>query len=154
MASMKSVLITGCSAGGIGEEFARAFQKRGYLVFATARNTSKIPSDLLALPNVENISLDVTSTDSIAKALEIVSQKTNGTLDVLVNNSGAGLTAPALDTDLAKAKALYDVNFWGVLSMIQAFSPLIIKAKGTIVNLSSVVGEMYNGYFCKQPATD
>jgi short-subunit dehydrogenase len=43
-----------------------------------------------------------------------------------------------LDVDVEKAKALFDVNFWGVLSCIQAFATLLIAAKGTIVNIGSI----------------
>ncbi|OCL07544.1 NAD(P)-binding protein [Glonium stellatum] len=142
----KSVLVTGCSAGGIGASMAKSFQKRGFLVFATARNVSKLPSELTSLPSVETIALDVTSASSIAAAVDGVSKKTGGTLDVLVNNSGSGYTSPGLDVNIEKAKAMYDVNFWGVLAMIQAFAPMLIKAKGAIVNISSVSGELYDGY--------
>ena len=39
---LKNVLITGCSAGGIGAALVEAFQKRDYHVFAMARNPSKM----------------------------------------------------------------------------------------------------------------
>jgi 1-acylglycerone phosphate reductase len=145
----KSVLITGCSTGGIGASIAKSFQNRGYLVFATARNLSKLPHELVSSQNVETITLDVTSSSSIAAAAQVVSKRTGGKLDVLVNNSGAGYTSPGLDVNIEKAKALYDVNFWGVLAMTQAFAPMLIKAKGTVVNISSISGSLYDGYTCK-----
>lgn len=40
------VLITGCSAGGIGAGLAEVFREKGYHVFATLRNTAKLPANL------------------------------------------------------------------------------------------------------------
>ena len=66
----KSVLITGCSAGGIGGALADAFHAKGYHVFATARNPSKISPSLSSAENVTVLKLDVLSTESIAAAVE------------------------------------------------------------------------------------
>jgi 1-acylglycerone phosphate reductase len=146
---LNSVLITGCSAGGIGASLAAVFQKRNYLVFATARNTTKLPSSLLSLPNVVSLELDVTSPTSIAAAVVAVKEKLGDKgLDVLVNNSGMGITAPGLDTDIEQAKALFEVNFWAVLRMMQAFADMLVKAKGAVVNISSIAGETHDIYHC------
>ncbi len=135
--SLRSVLITGCSAGGIGSALAESFQKHNLQVFATARSLSKM-SHLKKLPNVTLLALDVTSASDIAKAVESVKSKTGGTLDYLVNNSGAQYACPTLDVDITRAKAMFDVNFWGVLAVTQAFAPLLIAAKGTLVTIGSI----------------
>lgn len=142
----KTVLITGTSAGGIGSALAFAFQKRGLRVFATARNTSKIDPALADLPNVELLSLDVTSDASIAAAVVEVKERTSGKLDFLVNNSGLGYIMPFLDLDMDEAKKLFDVNFWGVLAATKAFAPMLIEAKGAIVNISSIAAVAYSPY--------
>ncbi|KAF4340973.1 short-chain dehydrogenase [Fusarium beomiforme] len=134
----KSVLITGCSAGGIGGALADAFHAKGYHVFATARNPSKVSPSLSSAANVTVLKLDVLSTESIAAAVENVKSQTGGGLDVLVNNSGGGYTLPALDVSIEESKKLFELNFWAPLTMLQAFAPLLIKTKGCIVNNSSV----------------
>ncbi|KAF2797436.1 NAD(P)-binding protein [Melanomma pulvis-pyrius CBS 109.77] len=134
----KSILITGCSTGGIGHALALSFQKRGLIVFASARKLSSM-SSLSTLPNVHLISLDVTSTTSVTEAFEVVKSKTGGKLDYLVNNAGQGYTMPALDADIEQGKKMFDTNFWGVLRMVQTFSPLLKEAKGTVVNIGSIV---------------
>ncbi|PLB52011.1 oxidoreductase [Aspergillus steynii IBT 23096] len=133
----KTVLITGCSAGGIGAALVEAFHERGLYVFATARTVSKM-SQLEHLPNVTLLQLDVSSQSSIDAAVEAVTAKTGGTLDYLINNSGQSCIQPALETTLERARAIHDVNFWGTVSVTQAFSPLVIKAKGTIANICSI----------------
>lgn len=144
----KSVLITGCSAGGIGYSLAQEFQSHGLTVFATARTLSKI-SNLEKLSNVTLLPLDVTSASSIAAAVEAVKAKTGGKLDYLVNNSGRTYCMPALDVDIEEAKLLFDVNVWGVLAMVQAFAPLLIEAKGTLVNIGSIVAYLNVPYGSK-----
>ncbi|CAM1503331.1 Fc.00g081070.m01.CDS01 [Cosmosporella sp. VM-42] len=132
-----SVLITGCSAGGIGDGLAQVFHEKGYHVFATARNPSKISQSLSSASNVTVLTLDVLSSDSIAAAVESVKKETDGRLDVLINNSGGVSFVPALDLSIEEGKKLFDLNLWAPLAMLQAFAPLLIEAKGCLVNNTS-----------------
>ena len=143
----KSVLITGCSVGGLGDGLAEAFCEKGYHVFATARTPSKISQSLAKAPNVTILTLDVLSSDTIAAAVEKVTRATGGKLDVLVNNSGTLMIMPALDVSIEKAKKIFDTNYWAYLAMIQAFAPLLIKANGTVVNNTSASGVVPFGTF-------
>ncbi|EAU37707.1 predicted protein [Aspergillus terreus NIH2624] len=108
----KSVLITGCSPGGIGNALAREFHRQGLRVFATARDAKTIED--LASVGIETLSL-------------VVDDKEN-------------YTVPAMEVDLAEARATFETNFISVISMCQTFLPLLIKAKGTIVQIGSVAG--------------
>lgn len=87
--SRKSVLITGCSKGGIGHSLALEWHSRGYRVFATARRL-EVMSDLQEA-GIECLKMDVTDTTSLKKIKEEVEQRTGGTLNVLVNNAGLGI---------------------------------------------------------------
>ena len=69
MSSKGTVVITGCSLGGIGASLARLFAARNYHVFATVRTPSKA-QELDSLPNIDVIQLDVTSKESIAAAVK------------------------------------------------------------------------------------
>lgn len=138
----QSVLITGCSKGGIGSALVTEFQSRGLHVFATARDLAKM-NHISTLKNVTLIRLDVTDEASIEAAVARVRAVT-GRLDYLVNNSGAQHVAPILETKLAVAKSIFDVNFFGVLLMSQAFAPLLIATKnGCIVNVCSISGHVH-----------
>ncbi|KAL3456726.1 hypothetical protein BJX64DRAFT_36943 [Aspergillus heterothallicus] len=133
----KTVLITGCSAGGAGSALAEAFAARGLHVFATARSVSKM-SHLEKNDHITLLQLDIEDPESIAVAVEAVKKHTGGTLDYLVNNAGISWVRPALDTDLAQARKVFEVNYWGAVNVTHAFAPLVIEAKGTIANVSSL----------------
>ena len=132
----KTVLVTGCSAGGIGSAVALALASRGHHVFATARSVAKILPELADHPGVSVLALDVADPASIAAAVQAVAAS-GRPLDVLFNNAGAGYAMPVLDVDIDRAKDVYEVNVWGVVRAIQAFAPLLIQTKGRIVNLST-----------------
>lgn len=135
----KTVLVTGCSEGSLGHALATAFANKGFHVFATVRNPST--ASFLDGDHIEILPLEVASQESINACVAKVKEKTGSKgLDILVNNAGVGFIMPLLDTSIEKSKRLFDVNVWGTLAAIQAFAPLIIQAKGTIVNISSLAG--------------
>ncbi|RDK39633.1 NAD(P)-binding protein, partial [Aspergillus phoenicis ATCC 13157] len=129
----KTILITGCSAHGIGAALALTLARQGHFIFATARNTTKISESLKRAGPL----LDVTDSATIADAVRAVREHGRG-LDILVNNAGTGYTMPLLEADLDRAKAVYAANVWGLLRLVQACSDLLVEAEGRIVNMSSV----------------
>lgn len=135
----KTVLITGTSSG-IGHSLAREFKTKGFRVFATARKTATI-SDLADL-GIETLAFEATSKESIEALKAEVSSRTGGGLDVLVNNAGRNYTVPALDVDYGEIEQTFATNVFSVMRMCQAFAPLLIKSKGTIVQIGSLAGVM------------
>lgn len=49
-------------------------------------------------------------------------------------------TVPAMEVELSEARVTFETNFFAVINMCQTFLPLLIKAKGTIVQIGSVAG--------------
>lgn len=133
----QTILITGCSAHGIGAALAHSLANRGHHIFATARSPSKIPSTLALLSNVTVVPLDVTDPTTISAVVRAVLALGKG-LDVLINNAGAGYTTPLLDADLDHARQVYEANVWGPLRVVQEFAGLLIQSRGTVVNVSTV----------------
>lgn len=82
----KTVLITGCSTGSIGWALTKTFLEHDFHVFAGVRSRSKA-KDLAELTNVDLIELDVTVSQTISHCKELVAERTDGMLDILVGRS-------------------------------------------------------------------
>jgi 1-acylglycerone phosphate reductase len=147
----KSVLVTGASSGQIGAALVVAFQQKGFTVFAAVPDPDKA-IDLSKLPRVHILKVDLTSEASIAEAVESVQSHTSGRgLDVLMNSARVEFVMPLVDTSIIEGKRLFDINIWGTLAMIKAFTPQIIQNKGTVVNLSSIGGLVNTPWLGKSP---
>lgn len=127
----RTVLITGCSIGGLGSALALTFHAAGLHVYATARNLSKMQhlKDL----GIETLTLDVLDPKSITACITQIPH-----LDILINNAGGVYSMPVSDLDIGKAKELFDLNVWSYISVTQAFLPLLLQSKGMIVNHTSI----------------
>lgn len=138
-AQKKSVLITGCSSG-IGHSLALEFHQKGLRVFASARRAESLAD--LAEFGIETLSLEVDKPDSVRQVRREIEELTGGTLDYLVNNAGRNYTMPALDADMDQIRQTFEVNVFAVMHICQEFAPLLIAAKGTIVQIGSLAAEM------------
>lgn len=133
--SKRTVLISGCSDGGLGAALAVAFHNAGLHVYATARNPSKMAQ--LESLGIETLILDVQSETSIAACVSRLSN-----LDILVNNAGAQYSMPVSDISIPEAKRLFDLNVWSYLAVTQAFLPLLLQSKGMVVNQTSIASSV------------
>jgi NAD(P)-dependent dehydrogenase (short-subunit alcohol dehydrogenase family) len=123
-------LITGANRG-IGLAFARAALARGARrVYAAARDPASVQ-----LPGVLPIQLDVTDPGQVARAV-----RDCGDVDVLVNNAGIAVTGGFLqDATLEATRRQFEVNFFGMLRMAQAFAPVLAgNGGGAMLNVLSV----------------
>ncbi|KAI0118704.1 NAD(P)-binding protein [Nemania sp. FL0031] len=131
----KSVLITGCTPGGIGHALCLEYYRRGLFVIATARRLEVLES--LASLGMPTISLDVTDEASIKACHDEVALLTGGKLDILVNNAGRVHTFPATDLDIPDVIETFQSNVFGTMAMVKGFIDLLIPAKGLIINSAS-----------------
>lgn len=142
---VKTVLITGCSNGGIGQSLAEEFARRGCHVYATARKVESM-SALESIDTITRLQLDVTSLESITKCKSYVESSTGGRLDVLVNNAGISYTSAAIEMNVDTAREVFEANLFAVMEMNKAFGKMLIAAKGIILSTGSVAGLMPNPF--------
>ena len=140
-------LITGADRG-IGFETAMALAKLGQHILLGSRDRDRGIEAVNKIKDAgydaELIVLDVTSQDDISRAQATVNKK-YGHLDILINNAGIALDnhkdAAILSVDVIRKE--FDVNFFGTVSMIQAFIPLLKKSPSAkIINVSSNMGSL------------
>ncbi|KAL8702903.1 MAG: hypothetical protein Q9201_003937 [Fulgogasparrea decipioides] len=134
----KTVLITGCSPGGIGNALAREFHAKGLRVLATARTAETI-QDLADL-GILTFSLEVDQEESIKICKEQVVERTGGGLDYLVNNAGINYAIPAIEAEFTEMESVFATNFFAVVRLCQIFMPLLRQSRGTIIQIGSVAG--------------
>ncbi|MBG0566692.1 SDR family oxidoreductase [Actinoplanes aureus] len=120
-------LVTGANRG-LGRHFAAQLLERGATkVYATARRP-----ELVDLPGVETLRLDITDPQSVAAAAAIA-----GDVTLLVNNAGISTGAGLVTGDLDLVRREMDTHFWGTLHMIRAFAPRL--GGGAILNVLSAL---------------
>ncbi|WP_457300217.1 oxidoreductase [Phyllobacterium sp. P5_D12] len=133
-------LVTGASSG-IGLVTAKALRRDGYRVFGTSRKPMSDTTDGITM-----LICDVTDDASVQAAVDDVLSRA-GRVDLLVNNAGIGLLGGAEESSAAQAKAVFDVNVFGVLRMTNAILPVMRRQRsGRIVNLSSILGLIPSPY--------
>ncbi|KJZ76222.1 hypothetical protein HIM_04304 [Hirsutella minnesotensis 3608] len=135
-----SVLITGCTPGGIGHALALEFHKRGCHVIATARRLDVLKD--LEAQGLTILALDVTSQESVDACKDAVTQLTDGRLDILINNAGRPHVIPALDVDIDDARETYETNVIGPMRMVQSMVGLLIPVRGLVINVASASCEL------------
>ena len=135
----KTWLITGCSAGGIGEGIARAVLEAGDNAVITARSTDKLQGIVDDYPQTAlAVALDLTEQASI-DACFAASIERFGQVDVLVNNAGYCYRSSVEEADPAGVAAMFDTNFFGMVALIKKVLPgMRARRDGAIVNVSSI----------------
>ncbi len=134
-----TILITGCSRGGIGHAAAVALKARSYRVFATARRAEEV--EALEKEGFEALHLDVTDTASIDAALSALLERTGGTLDALFNNAGYGQPGALEDIPLQALREQFETNVFGLHELTRRVLPVMRgQGHGRILQHSSVLG--------------
>ncbi|NHA07003.1 SDR family NAD(P)-dependent oxidoreductase [Mucilaginibacter sp. HC2] len=134
----KIILITGASAG-MGKEMARHLAQDGHIVYGAARRVEKM-ADLKSF-GVKILAMDVTDEASMIAGIETI-VKTEGGIDVLINNAGFGSYGAIEDVSIADARYQMEVNVFGAAHLTQLVLPYMRgKRSGTIINISSIGGK-------------
>ncbi|MCX5772231.1 MAG: SDR family oxidoreductase [Candidatus Hydrogenedentes bacterium] len=141
----RAVLITGASTG-IGAACAIDLARRGWHVFAGVRSTQDGEAlESKAGKGIKPLLLDVTKPETIAAAAASI-QETVGHegLQGLVNNAGIVVAGPLEFIPPGEIERQFQVNVFGLISVTQAFLPMIRAGRGRIVLMSST-----SGFWCE-----
>lgn len=141
----KVVFITGASSG-LGKATANYLSEKGYVVYGTCRN----PNNYESPDKYKLISLNFNKVNTIKKAVDIV-LKSEGRIDILINNAGTGIIGPIEELDISAIELNFETNFYGPLKLIQMILPQMRKQQyGYIINITSIassIGLPYRGVY-------
>jgi len=123
-----TVLVTGANRG-IGKAFADALLDRGATkVYAAVRDVTTVTD-----PRLVPVQLDVTDSDRVAAVARELDD-----VQVVVNNAGVLNIAVPLSASLDVARVELEANFLSLISMTQAFAPVLERnGGGAFVNVLS-----------------
>lgn len=137
----RQALVTG-GASGIGESTVKELVRAGAFVWIADINLAAAEKLAASTGSAKAIHLDVTSQESIARAVGQVEK-----LDLLVNNAGIGHVGSIETTEPEDFDRLFNVNVRAMYLVTRAFLPLLLGAHddhhaGAIVNMASVAGQV------------
>ncbi|MFE3451876.1 oxidoreductase [Nonomuraea sp. NPDC059194] len=136
---MKVILVTGASSG-IGKATALELLRAGHIVYGAARRTGHMASIRAAGGRV--LPLDMREPEDLERVVDTIVAE-QGRIDILINNAGTVLHGAAEDVPLDMARDQFEVNVVAPARLVQLVLPYMReKGSGTIVNVSSIGGEI------------
>ena len=140
----KVVVVTGASMG-IGEALAKVFAQEEANVVLLSRDAGRAEAARSRIGYAERtiaLSCDVRHSEEIDRVLALTLHHFKR-VDVWINNAGHGLLDSVAEMDLAACHEMFETNFFGALSAMQAVIPVMQQqGGGTIINISSVAGHI------------
>lgn len=126
----KILFITGAN-GGLGSVLVKKIvELHPSKIYCSARDIKSLEALETLSPLVEAIEMDITSQDSINRAMAKVES-----LDILINNAGVNSNKPLFDESFIDI----EVNLKGTMNLTQALFEKLKESKGTVVNITSVL---------------
>jgi NAD(P)-dependent dehydrogenase (short-subunit alcohol dehydrogenase family) len=134
----RSVLITGCSSG-IGLCTAEGLHRRGYRVFASARQAADVAT--LQDKGLESLQLDLADSASIRTAVNEILRRTGGKLYALFNNGAYGQPGAVEDLTRDVLRRQFETNFFGTFELTNLVIPIMRRqGYGRLLFNSSILG--------------
>ena len=133
------VIITGASSG-LGAQLARAIGDAGGIPVQAARRADRLAALTEEIPSADAVTCDVTDETDRERLIDGVIER-HGRLDGLINNAGAGATAPALRTSPETFARVLDLNLVAPFALsCLAAQQMRDGGGGSIINIASVMG--------------
>lgn len=141
MTNKKVAVITG-AAQGIGRSTAELFAEQGYsLALIDLRSMASVVAAAHARrATVLELIGDISNEQMVSEFAARVNQNL-GRVDVLVNNAGISLIAPAENISALDFRRVLEVNLVAPFLLAKAFASTMLAAgTGSIINVASVAG--------------
>ena len=139
-ATRGAALVTGASSG-IGRETAKKLSKEGFQVIALARRGERLSELAAQTQNIIPRRIDLSDGPALESFCSELSRLSEP-VSVLINNAGFSLRGGLEDVPLSSIRRVFEVNFFALIRVTQACLPGMRRLRrGTIVNLSSMVGK-------------
>jgi NAD(P)-dependent dehydrogenase (short-subunit alcohol dehydrogenase family) len=134
----RSAVVTG-AGGGLGRDLALQLAAKGYVVFGTALASAEVQDLKEASGGRVSLTVcDITKPDAVKAWAAGISEALGETgLNLLISNAGILTPGPLEVISLDAVRHEFEVNVFGVLSVINAFLPALRKARGRIVQIST-----------------
>jgi NAD(P)-dependent dehydrogenase (short-subunit alcohol dehydrogenase family) len=133
------IIITGASSG-LGAQLARAVGDAGGTPVLAARRADRLSALTAEIPGADAVTCDVTDESDRARLIDVVVER-HGRLDGLINNAGAGATAPAMRTSAETFARVLDLNLVAPYALSVLAAQRMRNGGGrSIVNIASVLG--------------
>ncbi len=130
----RTALVTG-GASGIGAATCRALAAAGAAVIIADIDRTAAEALAREIPSASAMVFDITEEAAVRRAFASLAS-----LDILINNAGIGLVGNIEETALEDFQRLLRVNVEGLFLVTKYALPLLLSAKGSIVNIGSVAG--------------
>ena len=136
---MKLAVITGCDSG-LGKSLGEVMLNEGFAIVVSHLDQNPFPESSKTFP----CHLDLRNEDEIESFARFVRKylQKGYQLEYLINNSGIALGGPIENLPLKVIREVFEVNFFGLISLTQKLIPDIIEAKGRIIIIGSMAGRI------------
>jgi NAD(P)-dependent dehydrogenase (short-subunit alcohol dehydrogenase family) len=151
------LLLTGASRG-IGHATVKRFSSEGWRVLTISRHAF---DQRCPWPGGESthIQIDLSDVDVVRDALPEIKRLAGGRLDALINNAAVspkhsdGSKITSLQMEYKDWLHIFNVNFFSAILLAQGLSDYLIESKGSIVNMTSIVGSRVHPFASAAYAT-
>jgi len=138
---MKDLILVSGGGTGIGFEVAKDCLKRGWTPLLLGRRKDVLLKASKELAGCPVLAVDLSTTDAKLKVSNFLDSLDDVSVRGVVNNAGIYRPMSLEESDAENWLHQYQVNVISALNLTQACLPYLKKSKGSVVNISSTLGE-------------